>query len=47
MYKLVDDQLAIHQKTVDYDTEDASDVVEAYLKEMKKREGQPDFGGFE
>ena len=47
MYKLFDEQIHVHQQSIDYDSEDSTDIVEAYLKEMKKREHEPDFGGFE
>ncbi|PAV85922.1 hypothetical protein WR25_11863 [Diploscapter pachys] len=47
MFKLFDEQIRVHQKNIDYDSEDSTDIVEAYLKEMKKREHEPDFGGFE
>ncbi|PAV92393.1 hypothetical protein WR25_04167 [Diploscapter pachys] len=47
MFKLFDEQIRVHQKNIDYDSEDSTDIVEAYLKEMKKREYEPDFGGFE
>ena len=47
MYKLFDEQIHVHQQNIDYDSEDSTDIVEAYLKEMKKREHEPDFGGFE
>ena len=47
MYKLFDEQIYVHQQNIDYDSEDSTDIVEAYLKEMKKREHEPDFRGFE
>ncbi|CAB3406445.1 unnamed protein product [Caenorhabditis bovis] len=34
-------------KAVDYDSDEYSDYVEAFLKERKKHEDEPNFGGFE
>ncbi len=42
-----DDQISEHQRKIDFESRDSSYYVELYLKEMKKFDDQPDFGGFE
>ncbi|CAD6195636.1 unnamed protein product [Caenorhabditis auriculariae] len=47
LYDLFGKQIEEHEKIIDYDTAEYSDYVEAFLKEKKKHEDEPDFGGFE
>ncbi|CAI5448980.1 unnamed protein product [Caenorhabditis angaria] len=41
--EVIDEKL----RTIDYDNDEYSDYVEAFLKERKKHEHEPNFGGFE
>ena len=42
-----DDKISEHQRKIDFESRNSSCYAEFYLKEMKKFDDQPDFGGFE
>ncbi|KAK6055164.1 unspecific monooxygenase [Cooperia oncophora] len=39
-------KIEIHKKEIDFDSVESTDYVEAYLKEQKSRENEPNHGGF-
>ncbi|KAK6057501.1 hypothetical protein COOONC_04978, partial [Cooperia oncophora] len=46
MFDMLDTQIEIHKKEIDFDSVESTDYVEAYLKEQKRLENEPDNGGF-
>lgn len=46
LQNLFQKQIDEKKKTMNYDNDDYSDYVEAYLKEMRRHEHEPDQGGF-
>ncbi|CAI5448979.1 unnamed protein product [Caenorhabditis angaria] len=47
LMKMFRKQAEEKMRTIDYDNDEYSDYVEAFLKERKKHEHEPNFGGFE
>ncbi|VDK78619.1 unnamed protein product [Cylicostephanus goldi] len=45
-YSFFDKQISEHKKNMNYDTDEAHDYVEAYLKEQKRREAEGDEESF-
>ena len=43
---IFENQILEHQKYIDYESNESTDFAEAYFKEMKKLENEPNFGGF-
>ncbi|KAK6057500.1 unspecific monooxygenase [Cooperia oncophora] len=46
MFDMFDTQIEIHKKEIDFDSVESTDYVEAYLKEQKRHENEPNYGGF-
>ncbi|PIO65777.1 hypothetical protein TELCIR_12536 [Teladorsagia circumcincta] len=46
MFGMFDEQIEIHKNEIDFNCEESSDYVEAYLKEQKRLENEPENGGF-
>ncbi|KAK5967949.1 Unspecific monooxygenase [Trichostrongylus colubriformis] len=46
LFNMFDEQIEIHKAQIDFDCEENADYVEAYLKEQKRLENEPENGGF-
>nr|CDJ96745.1 Cytochrome P450 domain containing protein [Haemonchus contortus] len=46
LFGMFDEQIEIHKAEIDFDSEKSTDYVEAYLKEQKRLEKEPENGGF-
>ncbi|VDN35514.1 unnamed protein product [Cylicostephanus goldi] len=46
LYDLFDSQIEAHKVKINFDSEGSTDYVEAFLKEQKKHEDEPESGGF-
>ncbi|VDM68659.1 unnamed protein product [Strongylus vulgaris] len=45
LFGMIDSQIEAHKAEIDFDSEKSTDYVEAFLKEQKRHENEPDFGG--
>ncbi|CAJ0589385.1 unnamed protein product [Cylicocyclus nassatus] len=43
---MINSQIEEHKAEIDFESEKSTDFVEAFLKEQKRHEDEPDFGGF-
>ena len=46
LFGLFDSQIEQHKAEINFDSNESTDFVEAYLKEQKLHENEPDHGGF-
>lgn len=46
VFGMFDEQISDHRAKIDFDRKESSDYVEAYLKEQRLHEHEPDCGGF-
>ncbi|KHJ76359.1 hypothetical protein OESDEN_24021, partial [Oesophagostomum dentatum] len=46
LYNMIDEQIEAHKADIDFDSEKSTDYVEAFMKEQRRHENEPEFGGF-
>lgn len=46
LFDMFDEQIRLHKEEIDFDCEGSTDYVEAYLKEQKRLEAEPENGSF-